>query len=936
LKAKSILAIGLLLTIAVLSFPQSRETGAIIGRVTDEQKTPLPGVAVTLTGKNLMGSRSTVSDTQGNFRFPALPPGEYSVKSVLAGFKSVVQENIRLTTTVSLSLDLVMAQAALAEEVTVQAKSPTVDIKSTESGSVTLSNEMLRNLPTSQFTSDIVNMAPGVNNDVAYGAGSGRGISWQMDGVGVGDPDGGTAWVFLDYNIIEEAKVMGVGLPAEYGNFTGVIFNLITKSGGNQFAGHVEMDYQGAQKRPGMSNNWVLPAGNFWGTANNSAYASDFPDITSPIESMLDANFHLGGPIMKDKLWFYAGLQWYNSRTWPTGFPYAQDYKQPRWFVKLTSQLTNKTNFTFSFENDGYDGTYRGGSATVSPEATVNQLDPNYVLSLSLTHIFSPSTFVDVKFAGFYGYYNLEPRTGRDTNSHFYLDANPADPTRPDNMRYFSSGYYAEHPRYRYQVNASLTHYAEDFIKGSHDFKFGVELERSISKNLYGYTGKNHMYYEDYWGGGYTGNYLAYKYDGYNIDTRMVRLEAFAQDSWQITDRLNINLGLRFSQNWGTVSGVSGVVFNTHRLAPRIGFTYDLLGDKSTVLKAHYGQFTDGVYGGMFDRMNKIWSDKIFYAWNLDTSTWDEYKRNVHGTWSVDSNIKHPYMDQFTAGLERELFKDTSFSVTYIYRSFHNFISPYNTLAAFKKTTVTPAAPFNNQSYTLYSLTSGNDANWVITNLENLTDLYSSLGLTFNPYRKYSGLELLFNKRFSNRWQLMMSYVYSKTWGTINNSGSYTDIGWGDFRYGPDPNMWINADGKMSADPTHQVKIQGSYVLPFDIRLNAYFTAISGDTWTARFRSKVYGTGGRVTFFLEPRGSERYPMQKNLDLRLEKYFVLAGKYQLGILFDIFNVFNESVITSWGTRIGYDWYLDGPTSTSGHDLYGLNLPRRARLGLRLMF
>jgi len=77
-------------------------------------------------------------------------------------------------------------------------------------------------------------------------------------------------------------------------------------------------------------------------------------------------------------------------------------------------------------------------------------------------------------------------------------------------------------------------------------------------------------------------------------------------------------------------------------------------------------------------------------------------------------------------------------------------------------------------------------------------------------------------------------------------------------------------------------------------------------------------------------------MQKNLDLRLEKYFVLAGKYQLGILFDIFNVFNESVITSWGTRIGYDWYLDGPTSTSGHDLYGLNLPRRARLGLRLMF
>ena len=229
MRAKSLLAIGLLLAVAVLSFPQSRETGAIIGKVMDEQKNPLPGVAVALTGRTLMGGRNTVSDAQGAFRFPALPPGEYSLKCVLQGFKTVLQEGIRLTTTTTLSIDLVMAQSSLAEEITVQAKAPTVDVKSNESASVTLSNEILRNIPNSQFTSDIVNLAPGVNNDVAYGAGSGRGISYQMDGVAVGDPDGGTSWVFLDYNIIEEAKVMGVGLPAEYGAFTGVIFNLVTE-----------------------------------------------------------------------------------------------------------------------------------------------------------------------------------------------------------------------------------------------------------------------------------------------------------------------------------------------------------------------------------------------------------------------------------------------------------------------------------------------------------------------------------------------------------------------------------------------------------------------------------------------------------------------------------------------------------------------------------
>ncbi len=92
-------------------------------------------------------------------------------------------------------------------------------------------------------------MAPGVNNDAAYGASDGTGISYQMDGVGVGDPEGGTAWVFVDSNIIEEAKVMGIGLPAEYGNFTGVIFNLVTKSGGNEFSGHMEFLFQGKKGR---------------------------------------------------------------------------------------------------------------------------------------------------------------------------------------------------------------------------------------------------------------------------------------------------------------------------------------------------------------------------------------------------------------------------------------------------------------------------------------------------------------------------------------------------------------------------------------------------------------------------------------------------------------------------------------------------------------
>ena len=144
---------------------------------------------------------------------------------------------------------------------------PTVDVKSTETASVTLSNEILRNIPNNQFTSNIVNMAPGVTGDVAFGASESTGIAYSMDGVNVADPDAGSAWVFSDYNIIEEAKVMGIGLPAEYGNFTGVIFNLVTKSGGNQLSGHFEFDFQGYQDTSA-----------FWQANNNAAYLEDFPE----------------------------------------------------------------------------------------------------------------------------------------------------------------------------------------------------------------------------------------------------------------------------------------------------------------------------------------------------------------------------------------------------------------------------------------------------------------------------------------------------------------------------------------------------------------------------------------------------------------------------------------------------------------------------------
>jgi hypothetical protein len=916
MKNKILTLLAIILLLAPLAFSQSRETGAIRGIITDDSGAPLPGVNVTLSGGNLMGVRTFVSDAKGEFRFPALPPGEYQVKAELQGFGTVIREKIRLTTTSTLAVDIQLKPATVAEEVTVIAQSPTVDVKSTETASVTLSNEILRNIPYSQFTSDIVNMAPGVNNDSAYGASSGTGIAYNMDGVGVGDPDAGTAWVFLDHNIIEEAKIMGVGLPAEYGNFTGVIFNLVTKSGGNKFAGHVEFNRQ-------------LSGTKFWQANNNSSYLVDFPSLSSPASNLFDLNVHLGGPIIKDKLWFYGGAQYYHTKDRVTGFPNPSDSKQPRGFLKLTSQLTPSLNLNVSVEYDAYDVTNRAAAANVDTNATILEKAPDYVGNFSLTKIFSATTFFDIKAAFFTGYYYLDPNAGPDAYMHFDY---------ADNRRHGSAGYFYYADRSRYQANASMTHYVEDFLAGSHDFKFGAEFERSYVRSRYGYPGSggplgdNVVYYDytDYYTPGVS-NYLAYQYGGYDNNTRYSRLEGFVQDSWQVTKRLNINLGVRLSQYWGQVKGVSGNVYSAARIVPRLGFTFDLLGDKTTILKGHWGQFSEAMSASYHDHMNppSAYHDKVSYYWDYEASQWVEFERIIHeNLYTMDPNVKHPYMEQFTVGIERELFKDASLSVTYINRSWKDIIGPVDRAADYASV---PLTVTGYGDYTIYERTpeTVNTFDYLITNYK-LGDNW----ILANPYRKYGGIEVLFNKRFSNRWQLVASYVYSKTHGTIDN-GTADDINYGGGTN--DPNFYINADGNATYDPTHMIKIQASYLVPVvDLNVSAYFHGITGTGWTPRYRTARLNQG-RVTFFLDPRGSEHYPMEKVLDIRLEKIFNLAGKYRLGLLFDIFNVFNVDTITSWGTRVDYDWFSDGTyPSTNGHELYGITQPRQARIGIRLIF
>lgn len=907
MKIRSIISLlALLLILSPTAFSQSKETGAIVGTISDDEGTPLPGVTVTLTSPALMGEKSYITDAEGSYRFPALRPGLYAVRAELPGFGTVVQEEIRLHTTVRLTVGITLKVSAIEEEVTVIAVSPTVDVKTSETASVTLSDELLRAMPTSQFVTGIVNLAPGVTSDVAYGASDGTGISYQIDGVDVSDPELGSAWVFMDYNVIEEAKIMGIGMNAEYGAFTGVIFNTITKSGGNEFSGHAEIIFQDTNKN------------NFWTTDNNQNYIDENPGLTSPLRGLLDSSIHIGGPIKKDKHWFFLGLQYYRSKTRPTGLvePNFRDYKQPRFFLKLTSQLSSKINTTVWLEIDRYNGINRStGVTSPTPETGVKQTSPEIVANLDLTAVLNPTTFLNFKGAFFDGYYYLDPQ-GEGT-AVFSAELN---------QWLNNNEWWYKADRKRFQANASISNYAEDFIAGDHDFKFGTEFEYGWARSRYGLTGYvegigSNVYIYDWHG------YLyAYQYTGYDFNTSYTRNEWFVQDAWSVSNNLTINLGARYSMMRGSVKGKSGVQYSTNSIAPRLGFAWDIFGDHTTVLKGHWGRFTEAMYTGVHDRLNPIeafgaWS--YWYEWDGEWYKW--FQQELSETVLAD-NVKHPYMDQWTVGIERELFKDTSFGISYINRRWKNNLNVYDTLGDYEL--ITENDPYTGDPFQVYNQLNPGERQLVLGNIKK-----GDPWITEDVYRQYHGIQVLFNKRFSDRWQLLASYVYSRCTGTID-TGFGDDVGWGGGTY--NPNFWINRDGKVTTDPTHMVKLQGSYILPFEIHFNAYFSYITGNNYTRRARYRL--DQGRETIYTEAAGSRRYENRTNLDLRIEKTFMIADKYRIGLMIDIFNVFNTDTITSWGSRTEYDWYedLSEYPASDGHQVYGLVNPRAIRLGVRFFF
>jgi hypothetical protein len=843
-------------------------TGTITGTVRDEQGAVLPGVSVTLTGRT--GSQTTVTDSEGAYRFPGLEPGMYIVLAELAGFQPTRQENVSVSIGTSATIDVALKIKGPQEAITVLAESPVVDVRSSATDTK-LSQELLANAPITRTAINVLNYAPGINNSSAYGGDGDSANSLLIDGVDTRDPSGGTPWTFYNYNIVEEMQFQGLGAQAEYGGFTGAVVNTITKSGGNRFSGLFEVLGTGSSL---ASNN----------ISDEIAEDNLSLSIPSKTKTYVDLTAQLGGPIMQNKAFFFVSAQRFLLETDPSGPVTKRHETSPRLNFKVNVQPTNDDTFTGHLQYDAYNIIGRAGvpAASATDDLTNREDAPEYVWLLQWRHLFGPNTFAEVKYTGWWGYYDLNP----EVNLPGHFDGLTG-------LYSVSQGWFYYADRERNQINGSVSHYADKF--GRHEFKFGAELERSKTRDRYGYNDGISFY-------DYGGPYLAYSY-GYDLTARNERESLFAQDAWRIGDKLTLNLGFRGDFIRGTHPDV-GKVFSTTSWSPRLGFAWDVTGDYRTVLKGSYGHYYEGAQTASFTKAVPGIQDTVGFLVNPDGTVGEEFSRDEAAPYQVADDLKHPRVDETTLSMERALTGDMRFAVTGIWRDSTNFIGSVSPSARWLP--VEAINELTDQPITLYNWDNRDtsDTDFLIRNIAGFQfrDPDGNVIATLDPHRTYRALMLVLSKRYTNRWQAQVSYVLSKAEGNVDNT-SGQQISTSIFE---NPNLSIvNTDGRSTNDRTHEFKILGSYNIPkVDVSVNGFFRAMSGRPYAA-FAQYTTGLLNAVTAqrrpFVEPRGSRRRERDATLDLRFEKNFNFGGD-RLGVFMEILNVFNANTITTVQTRV----------------------------------
>ncbi len=929
----------LLAAVAAAAFAQT--TGGIVGRVTDEQEGGLPGVTVEARSPALQGSRTATTDEIGFYRLTLLPPGDYTVSFTLSGFAPETRSGVAAALAKDTTLNAVLRPAA-AEEITVTAEVPVVDTTSTSLGA-NLDARAIQTLPTGRNYSSVVQIAPGVSSDAhpentgqssitVYGSTGAENV-FYVDGVNTTGVEYGFQGKELNFEFIQAVDVKTGGYEAELGRSTGGIINVITKSGGNEFHGDV-FAYHDADGLQTSAKEVVSTGGTQVGFTRE------------------DYGFDLGGYLLKDRLWFFGaydkvGHDLDNSLPAPrAGQVVTSESERDLAAAKLTWRASENHSFIGSFFQDPRDDT----GAINDAQHTLNG---------------EPSTFTGVRGFGGKDYaLRYEGILGGDwvlaAQVARHEEENSVGGTGADVIQYrivaedfLQTGGFGLVQTKDFQRDfAGLS--ATRFL-GRHELKAGFETEDQAAEVVRRFSGGQQVDVHSAGGRNVYSHFYWTTPDATITNAPISALVAspehenttvFLQDRWAARPNLTFNLGVRWDrQEIIDASGVKRIDLKDD-YAPRLGFVWDPSGEHASKLFGSYGRYYEQlpmdlvIRSFSFERQARIFNfDPVGTAPDPAAEAALQRESAIFGgfTEPVQPGLENQYINEYLLGYERQVLPDVAVGIKGIYRDYGQVVEDF--LCA------------DDGTYCI-----GNPGEGIMSRVFTLD--YAQTFPAPEPKRVFKGVQLDATKRFSNNWQGLASYLYSKLDGNFDGLfAPFTNIG-------PDPNITaaydyfdfftngsdlsrITNEGPLSNDRRHQFKASGVYFTPWklSVGVSAYYR--TGTPVTRYGYSDIYG---RYEFFLTKRGAEgRTPDTYEADVHLG-YPWEVGPVTVNFLLDVFNILDAQRPVLLDQRWGFEEaHNDDPTPANPPGDPGSGPPRprykqpvlrtpptSARIGVRVSF
>jgi len=895
-----------LVLVPMAGFAQtSRTTGALIGTVTDTTGAPLPGVTVTVTSPVLQGPRSAITDAKGEYVLPLLPPGAYHADFALAGIQSVVRDNVQVGLGQSSKVDVTM-KMAVTETVTVSANAVVVDptqvvqqqnfkqdhLKYAVIGSA---NRSYQNV-----LQQAAGVAGGSNPQVA-GANSAQN-NWMLDGINTTDPVTHTFGNNLAFDAIQEISIQTLGKDAEYSSSGGTI-NVITKSGGNAFSGTGDWRYNDTHFQ--SQGKETQPTGIAYYGATPTGSKLRFDKNLQPTKSSQPA-VTLGGPIMRDRLWFFGALARPDTATTPpvtnpTGIiPGTRTFKGWNNLGKLTLTPVANQTLTGVFIDSYAVIPHVENSSNYSAEAGAIQHQKSRTYGLTYDAILTSKWLANVQV----GHTPASLSVGSLAGNVVGTDNLTVSPNA------FTGAYSNQQGRtsYRNELQANTTYYLEQF--GTHAFKVGGDFNKTNFTNFdNNYPGDPSTLPS--WNPALCGAAVGFptgttcKAYLFNVGSPDLILEVsptrppysvgskqtafFAQDEWNPVTRLTVRAGVRRERvTWETPAGNS-VPPTFSQWQPRLGLAYDIFNNASSVVHGFVGRIMDdnqltlpnfgvGTLSGFADMCYNPTTGKI----NNDPNTCplvDSAFSAGAGTGGVyDPNLKPSFSNQQSIGFTQKVWRNTSVDVTYERRMQHNLFEDY---CGYYVPNSNPNVP-GTYHYEI------SPTQCIITNSPG-----ADLGLTNVLRSQYHGLITKVESRPYSWLDVVASWTHAQSKGsTESTQNQNTNF---DFY----PFFFNNYYGYLSDDVRNRVKLNGYVRFPLDFTLGVGQYWDDGLPWTPFQSSSTFSAThyvappgyNTINTFLEPRGDRRLPSFSQTDLQLQKDFRF-NNVKFGVIGSVFNVFNK--------------------------------------------